>query len=122
MSFAKKNKEQKTKTQKTTKQQKLGYLKKIKIAKHMQIKSFKAHENREISMNSALEDRWPVNPQKVITQLSRANWTMCLPASMATSLILWSQMPIRQDLALKCSDVPGIRWLRIHSSSFNPHS
>lgn len=88
----------------------------------MQITSYKAYRHREISTNSVLEDRWPINPHKVITQSRWANWTMSLPPSMATSLILRSQMPFRQDLALKCSDVTGIRWLRSHSALFNTHS
>ena len=83
---------------------------------------FQGWKHREISTNYTLEDRWPKNPHRVITQLRWANWTICLSASMATSLTFWSQMPIGQDLALTCLDVIGIRQLKIHSSSFKPCS
>lgn len=49
-----------------------GYLLKG-IAKHMQITSFKAWKHREILTNYALEDRWPINPYRIITQLGWAN-------------------------------------------------
>lgn len=83
---------------------------------------FQGWKHREISTNYALEDRWPKTPHRVITQLKWANWTICPPASVATSLTFLSQMSIRQELALTCLDVSGNRQLKIYSSSFNPCS
>jgi hypothetical protein len=54
-------------------------LKKIKTDKHMQIYLKTLQQKR----NFALEDRWPINPHRIITQSKWANWTMCLPTSMA---------------------------------------